>query len=240
LADTFEQVADRIRHLIGSGSLGVGGRLPPERLLAADLSVSRRILRRALDQLERDGEIERRQGAGTFLPRGNERRANPFRQAVEQTNPVEVMEVRLALEPALARLAALRASRADIDKLFELAQATRDAATPGAYERADAAFHRRIAIAARNELSLAVFDTVIAAIEDVAWRGVRENAHCSKNKDVYSTFHQEIAEAIAARDYNRAEERMFAHLQRVQANLFAASQPRLGMLSGPAQTDANA
>lgn len=218
---------EKLREMIGAEAGAPGGRLPPERSLAAQLGVSRRALRRALDQLEREGQILRRQGAGTFVADRLDLPSDPFRRAIELTNPVEVLEVRLALEPMLARLAALRASRADIEKLNALAEATHAAPTPRAYEEADAAFHRRVALAARNALFLAVFDAVVAAIEDVSWHGVRENAHCSKNKEAYAAFHREVAAAIAGRDCNRAEERMFAHLNRVQENLRAAILPRL-------------
>jgi DNA-binding FadR family transcriptional regulator len=227
MIDLHDAAIAGLRAMIAAHPPQAGGRLPPERALAGKLGVSRRALRRALEVLEEEGLILRRQGAGTFLAGARRGTGDPFRRAIEETNPVEVLEVRLALEPALARLAALRASRADIERLHELAMATRRAATPAAYERADAAFHRSIALAARNALSLAVFDAVIAAIEDASWHGVRENAHCSKNKEIYADFHRDIAAAIAARDCNRAEERMFAHLNRVQDNLRAATQPRL-------------
>ena len=228
MIDQRDSAADALREMIGSDGITPEGRLPPERRLAAQLGVSRRVVRRALDQLEREGLILRRQGAGTFVAgRIDLASADPFRRAIALTNPVEVLEVRLALEPMLARLAALRASRCDIEKLAALAEATRTAPTPLVYERVDAAFHRGVAVAARNALFLAVFDAVVAAIEDASWHGVRENAHCSKNKEAYSTFHDEIARAIARRDCNRAEERMFAHLNRVQENLRAAILPRL-------------
>ncbi len=44
-----------------------GARLPPERELAERLGVARETLRRALDELQSDGLLERRQGAGTFV-----------------------------------------------------------------------------------------------------------------------------------------------------------------------------
>jgi DNA-binding FadR family transcriptional regulator len=227
MAPEQDATIDRLKNLIKGGS----GRLPPERELATKFGVSRRKIREALEYLERAGHIRRRQGAGTFVrsQRADGHDAPPsdiFARAIELTNPVEVLEVRLAIEPTLARLASLRASKSDIEMLSRLATATEQAATPEAYEEADATFHREIARTARNALFLAVFDAVIAAIESVSWHGVRETAHCSKNKAVYAKYHHDITAAIGGRNAARAEELMFAHLKHVQDQLLAAAQPR--------------
>jgi DNA-binding FadR family transcriptional regulator len=224
MAEELEVTVERIRALIKQGS----GRLPPERALAEDLGVGRRAVRRALDLLEQEGHIQRRQGAGTFVASEEDHDGDPFSRAIQMTNPVEVLEVRLAIEPTLTRLAAVRASRTDMDKLTKLAESTEATTTAKAYEQADAAFHRHIALIARNALFLSVFDAVVAAIENVSWHGLRETAHCSKNKAIYASFHRDIAAAIARRDASRAEALMFAHLKHVQEHLLAATQPQLG------------
>ena len=54
---------DRIR----AGSLRPGARFPGEPTLAAEFGVSRVTIRRALDQLQLEGLIERRAGSGTYL-----------------------------------------------------------------------------------------------------------------------------------------------------------------------------
>jgi DNA-binding FadR family transcriptional regulator len=224
----------RLKDMIAAGEVAEDGRLPPERELAERVGVSRRTLRCALKMLEDDGQIWRRQGAGTFVGAHQRPEVSPdelFRRAIDHTNPVEVLEVRLAVEPTLARLAALRASRADIEKLYELAEETRTAASEKDYERADAAFHRRVALAARNALFTAVLDAVVAAIEDASWHGVRENAHCSKQKEVNATFHRQIAEAIALRNCDQAESLMYAHLSKVQTSLLDATAPRARSLA---------
>jgi DNA-binding FadR family transcriptional regulator len=97
---------------------------------------------------------------------------------------------------------------------------------PRDYEQLDAAFHRRIALAARNALFLALFDSMLAAIDRGAWHGVRETAHCSKNKDTFSRFHKCLVEAIAGRAPDKAAETMFAHLCRVRDHLLGATYPQ--------------
>jgi DNA-binding FadR family transcriptional regulator len=151
---------------------------------------------------------------------------NPaFEHILDHTNPLEVIEVRLAIEPVMARLAAFRASQAEINRLQLLAEETRAAADPAGYEQADARFHRTIAEVARNALFLAVFDTLHASQRDVGWRRLGENAHCFKRQSVYADFHQEIAAAVAARQGERAQELMQRHLSDVQRYIYEHAFP---------------
>lgn len=60
-----EETRDRVLDLVES--LTVGEPIPAERQLAADLGVSRLTLRAALDELVRDGYLDRRHGSGTYV-----------------------------------------------------------------------------------------------------------------------------------------------------------------------------
>jgi GntR family transcriptional regulator len=60
-----EETRDRVLDLIES--LEVGQPIPAERQLATDLGVSRLTLRAALDDLVRDGYLDRRHGSGTYV-----------------------------------------------------------------------------------------------------------------------------------------------------------------------------
>src|SRR5437588_4416719 len=60
-----EQIRQRVAGLISE--LGVGAAIPSERRLATELGVSRLTLRAALDELVRDGYLERRHGSGTYV-----------------------------------------------------------------------------------------------------------------------------------------------------------------------------
>jgi len=152
-AQARDAALGRLRALIEVGDVQAAGRLPPERLLAAQIGVSRRAVRHALDMLEAEGRITRQQGRGTLIC---DARAtlDLGEQLAKLTNPVDTLEARMAIEPTLARLAALRGTQADFDKLFEAAEASRVAKDPISYEKADAAFHRRIGTSPQEYRSL--------------------------------------------------------------------------------------
>src|SRR3954453_9988696 len=59
------QTRDSVIELIEQ--LGVGSAIPSERQLSTDLGVSRLTVRAALDELVREGYLERRRGSGTFV-----------------------------------------------------------------------------------------------------------------------------------------------------------------------------
>ena len=63
----YRQLTDRLTLSINDGTLRVGDRLPPERSLAAALSVSRGTVVRAYEELAASGAVARRQGSGTTV-----------------------------------------------------------------------------------------------------------------------------------------------------------------------------
>ena len=90
---------------------------------------------------------------------------------------------------------------------------------PLTYERANNAFHRALAEAARNALLLTLFDIMSATKKDAGWRRLGENGNCFKRQSVHAGFHGEIAAAIAARDGERAQDLMHRHLSDVQSHI---------------------
>jgi DNA-binding FadR family transcriptional regulator len=221
-----DQTLTKLRQLIANGGLAAGGRIPPERTLANEMGVGRRSLRRALEILEQEGQITRHQGRGTFVTDARLGTQSLVRELAKLNNPVDTLEARLAIEPPQARLAALRATPGDIDKLFEAAEASRKAKDPASYEKADAAFHRRVAAAARNPLLIAIFDAVLEIASEGSWRHGRETAHCINRQAEYAAAHRRIAVAIAGRNPTLAEEAMRVHLNAVQQQLIEHAFPR--------------
>lgn len=226
--ERYEQTLSKLRDLITGEEIGHGRQLPPERLLASELGVGRRTLRRALGVLEGEGRIHRHRGRGTFVSPSRPAQETGLDQMLEHTNPIEVMEVRLAVEPIMARLASLRASRCDMERLAQLCEETRSATNTADYEQADAEFHRRVAKASRNTLFLTLYNALSDAQRDASWQTLGENARCFKSQARYASHHAEILDAITTRDGERAQEAMYNHLRAVQRDISQRVFPENG------------
>jgi DNA-binding FadR family transcriptional regulator len=210
---------EKLTQLLASGRYPAQSRLPPERILAGLLNVSRSGLREGLEILEAGGRIWRHVGKGTYVgPRPLEG-ANGLDLLTAITSPAEVLEVRLLVEPLIARLAATRATAAEIEnmrRLLDKSDGARDAKT---WELWDGTLHRAIAQAAHNGLLLSIFDAFNAMRGQAAWSRLRVAALTPQRLAVYRRQHRAYVNAIAARDPFRADAAMRVHIETVRDNL---------------------
>ena len=230
---SHELALDQIRRAIVTGRFLPGERLPAERELAGQLGVSRTTVRAALRVLQAEGLIEIRRGrsggpvvARTDVAPAVARRA--VRARLEQIE--EVFDFRIAVEGACARLAAARRSQADVDPLRQCMDrmdayvevagyAESEVAPPSRFLAMDAEFHRLVAGAARNAmLAAAVEDARAEMFQPIG--SLFRTLHPTAN-----AHHDEILEAIVARDGARAEAAMIAHIEGTRATVreFAGS-----------------
>lgn len=144
------------------------GRLPPERELCRVLWITRGELRKALAELEREGVIWRHVGKGTFVGERAHVTVLRLNEIERQTNPAEVMRMRLILEPARAGDAALHATRGDLDAMRDAIRRSHAAETWRQYEAQDNALHRAIGEASGNKMALAMFDALNTVRRGVA------------------------------------------------------------------------
>ncbi|MGE0242228.1 MAG: FadR/GntR family transcriptional regulator [Parvibaculaceae bacterium] len=214
---------EKLRDLLRANGFDSTGRLPTERALSEELGVGRRAVRRALEVLETEGLIWRRQGSGTYAGQPRHGLDQHVGILVDKTDFMEVMEVRLRIEPQLAQLAALRAKPADVRRMYDLIARIAESADADAHELWDGALHRLIAQCAGNRLFLAMFDVVNHVRQDQAWQKIRERARKaagpSGSKALLNQQHARIADAIAAHDPGKAGEAMRQHLLTLQENL---------------------
>jgi len=120
--ETRKDLIRRLTDLVSQGNVVTGGKLPPERELAALLGTTRPLLREGLIALEALGLLDIRDRQGIFLAEGNpEEIKRVLGQA--QVWPMEVlsqvMEIRQLMDPGAAALAALRRKERDLEKMDE-------------------------------------------------------------------------------------------------------------------------
>lgn len=210
---------ERLRHYLRTHDIPVDSKLPTERQFAGLFGVGRRAVRRALEALEAEGLVYRRQGAGTFF---GQRAAGVEASTVDVsgTDFVEIMEVRLRLEPQLAQLAAMRARPEHVARMQALADKIGRLTDLDERELWDGMLHRLIAQAAGNRLFLSLFDTVNRIRQNDAWRAIRERARRDgRSVEMATRQHVEIVDCIARRDPVAAGEAMRRHLLMLQENL---------------------
>ena len=225
IAGPRRQVEKAIRTAILSGELQVGERLPAEAELARQFEVSRTTIREALQSLWAEGLIRK-------IPRGRRRqlrgeRGSPGRWNARCSSPCTACS---SWGPCgrtrstwcgncsscqAVRLAALNRGDADLTQLRANIAARRAVAgdDPRVAEL-DSDFHRLAAEASGNR----VLAALIAALH--AESAPDAQAQGSEQGDeITLRHHQEIADAIAARDADEAETAVIAHLS------FIRSQP---------------
>ncbi|MCD5315813.1 FadR/GntR family transcriptional regulator [Kineosporia babensis] len=200
---------------MSSGHLLLGQRLPPERVLAERLGCSRHVLRGQLALLEQQGRITRTVGRGTYLSA-----TAPARRQTT-SSPDAVLEARIAWEPRLMHLVAIRATDGDFER-FERCLAQGVAAqTVQEREEADMVFHRALAAGAHNE----VVDRMHALLEEsrssLTWGRVGDEIYTQANWASCRDEHESIADALRERDAATASQRMRTHLLNVRRQFFA-------------------
>ena len=207
----YEQVAERLAADIRSGSLAPGERLPSERDLARTFEVSRASVREAIASLQVQGVVETRKGAGTFVAT-----RPPAAEAPHDASPSAVLEARLQLEPAVARLAAARAQRdSAAENLLEAMEAEPvDIAT---WNSSDRLFHRQLAAMTGNPVLLAFADHVATLMDQPLWQRLRDDSIAVPGRTrIHVAEHRMIYEAIVAGDADAAAFYSTQHINRVR------------------------
>jgi len=214
----YEDVASGLEAMIRDGALSPGDALPSERDLTAQFGVGRTAVREALFHLKKMGVIELKSGERARVIRPTpeavvESLAGAARHMLAEPDGVrQFQEARVFFEVGLARHAAKHATAADIKALAAALEANRQSIGDLAkFERTDVAFHYVLALIPGNP----IFTALHSAIAE--W--LVEQRHVTltfpgNNKLAYRA-HKAIHDAIVARDPDRAERMVRAHLEHV-------------------------
>ncbi|SDI33677.1 transcriptional regulator GlcC [Pseudomonas panipatensis] len=227
-ARVADQVAERIERLIVDGVLKVGQALPSERRLVEKLGCSRSALREGLRILRGRGIIDTEQGRGSFvadLSRASD--ATPLMHlfASQPRTLYDLLEVRALLEGESARLAALRATDADLILLkrrYEemlLAQSETPALDPREHARRDHAFHRAISEASHNPVLVHTLQSLSELMLSTVFASVNNLYHRPLQKRQIDRQHTRLYNAIVERLPDQAQRAAREHIHSIRDNL---------------------
>jgi len=211
-------VYDQLISLISTGKLKPGEQLPPERVLASELKVSRQSIREALKKAESKGLIMVRQGEGTFvLSATSELLETPLLtiMAEEIERVYEFIEIRKLIEVWCAKKAAEVGTRKELRKMEQaLSQMEKLIDSREILGQSDIDFHVAIAEASHNMLMVHVMAS-IKKIFLLKFRIINFMAPPGTNR-ILIKQHREIYEAIKSGNSDLAGKRMETHLQFVE------------------------
>jgi GntR family transcriptional repressor for pyruvate dehydrogenase complex len=149
--------------------------------------------------------------------------------AAERTSVAELLEARMVLEGAAARLAAARPG-AELGPLEEAYRAMEQAPDLARFVEADTLFHRRIAEVGGNRLLVVILTALRDPIVRLITEGLTGATEAQHRAKILRT-HGEILKAIRARDGAAADRRSRRHLFGLYAALLAPEErPRLEAL----------
>lgn len=208
----YRVVSSRIQELIREENIGAGERLPPERELAAKLSVSRTSLREALIALELGGIVEVRGGSGVYVCEQTSEAdvAEPI-----GPGPFEVLSARRLIESEVAAIAAKMATDSAIDAILRtVVEMESNHDNRNSNEMADRNFHLAIARATGNSALVGVVEYLWNQ-RGTLWHKLKEHFQTEELRKQTLIDHRNILEAIASHDAVAARQAMRAHLDRV-------------------------
>ncbi|HYP71443.1 MAG TPA: FadR/GntR family transcriptional regulator [Variovorax sp.] len=222
----YRQIADQLRALIGKGEFAVGARLPAERDLARQLGVSRPSVREALIALEVEGWVEVRTGSGVYVLERQQPAAAAPAATQAEWGPLELIRARRVVEGETAAIAAGQRKNHHIDAMTRAIETMRELADRGVMPlEGDRAFHLAIVDACGN----AVLSETVLGFWDSRKGPIftRLGGYFETVKSWRSAIaeHEDIRDAIAARDAEAARTAMHIHMDKSHQR-FSASWRR--------------
>lgn len=204
------QVEEKLMKYILNSPVKIGEKIPNEFELAEKFGVGRSTIREAVKGLVSKGVLEVRRGSGTYVvstisveddPLGLSKLEDKFKLAME------LLEVRLMLEPEIAQLAAKYATKEDKRHLKTLCDEVEELLTQGEdYIRKDVEFHTCIARCGKNrvvEMLIPMIDTAVLTFASLTRRAL--------SKETLET-HRAVTDAILSGDEMGAKCAMMMHL----------------------------
>lgn len=229
----YEQVADQIRDAIEQGKYPEGSRLPSERDLAVRMGVSRPAVREAIGALQNQQLVITRHGSGTYVcvsepveqaPRAANSPTTAGAPLDADLSPIGIIEVRLLLEPAIARMAARHRQRDPLAEHYLALMADvediTDPAQQALWSESDRLFHRQLAVMTQDALIVKLADEIARSMDQPLWKRLRDDGiYEPKRIQLFVAEHRLIYEAIVSGDADDAAFYVEGHIKRVRRDI---------------------
>jgi DNA-binding FadR family transcriptional regulator len=221
-ATLAEQAAQNLIAFIESQDLKPGKLLPPEYQLAADLGVSRPIIREALKSLEGQGIVEVVSGKGAMVKLPDSQPLQRFFQRtmrLQREAIIDVMELRIGVEVQSAALAARRHTPEDIARLTEnVAEMRRNLHNPDAYVELDVAFHLLVASTTHNTMICHMVKAIRESLRDTLHESLLRQ-QTDEQLELIQAGHEAILASLEQGDVEGAKRAMAAHFDEAVMSL---------------------
>ncbi len=205
-----EEIEEQILKYIINTPLELGTKLPNEFELGEKFGVGRSTIREAVKLLVSKGILEVRRGSGTYVISTTPPELDPLGlQGLgdKMSLALDLVNLRLILEPGIAEMAALNATEEDIQKLRRLCDTTeRKIRNDEDYIHDDISFHTCVAECSKNkvvEQLIPVIDTAVLMFVNVTHKLLREESIAT---------HRAVVDAIADHDPVGARAAMMMHM----------------------------
>jgi len=217
-----DQVAELIQKRIFEDHLEKGTGLPTEQAFAREFQVSRSVIREALRILEISGLVSIKKGpsGGIFVSNGYHR---PIRKSLKNlvasggVTIDHLFDVRLLIEPHIAKEAALYADESDTKKMEDLIQdSTLHLDDPVHLKKNNLNFHLLLARASGNP----VFSILLESVFELLWESSLDFLDLDLERGFFA-LHQEIFRVIAERRPEEAERLVVQDILEVKERLKA-------------------
>ena len=218
-------VQESLRNYIEGNKLAAGDPLPPEAFLAQQLGVGRNSVREAIKALESVGILETRRGVGVFV---KEFSFQPlldnlaYGLQASLRNVEELREIRQVLESGLIDKTIAMIGAEDIAALRAVTERMRQRAERNeSFAEEDQLFHQLLFRCQNNQM--------LSALIDIFWIAFYKASDFANldNPNPLATWrdHQQIVDAIEARDVAAPGARLAAHYSGIR-EVVASNQPK--------------
>ena len=211
-----EQIVELLLNYILQGGVNPGDKLPPERMLAKQFNVTRTTLREALKKLEQLKLIAIQQGQGIIVEDYQNASVDLLFHLLKVDGQIDLnilknlLEARELFGTDVARLAARRADKKDIEQMSSLMKKLVKARDPHQLQLLDFEFFRQLALASKNIVYILLMNT----IKSIYSKHLQLFLPLTSNLD--TSLQQEILQAVIKGDEENAAEKAgeFLHTNR--------------------------